>query len=123
MKTNEIRIRIQKPRDEVFEYTLEPNNRHLWCRNIEHEEVDTEQIGIGTKYTNNFGVLTVTDYERNVYFELTEESTQYQCSYSFRNIDDTETEIIYFESMLEGSDLIEPFDEDYFEVLKDILEK
>jgi len=123
MKTNEIRIVIRKPRDEVFEYVLEPSNTHNWCRNIEHEEVDTEQIGIGTKYSNNFGILTVTDYERNVYFELTEELTQYQCSYSFRNISDNETELIYFESMLDGSDLIEAFDEDYFEVLKDILEK
>ena len=122
-KTNEIRIVINKPSVEVFEFTIEPNHKHEWCHNIEHEEVDKEQIGIGTVYTNNFGKLEITDYERNVYFELTDDVTQYQCSYSFRNMNDLSTEIIYFESMLDGSDLLEPMDEDYFVNLKEILEK
>lgn len=121
--SNEIRIEINQVREKVFEFTLEPKNTPKWCVNIEHEEIDTDQIGIGTKYKNDFGELEVTDYEQNVYFELTEIGTQYQCSYSFRKIDDEHTELIYFEGMLDGSKLLEPMDIASFENLKEVLEK
>ncbi len=120
---HEIRITIAKPQDEVFEYTLEPNNTPKWCSAIEHESVDTKQIGVGTKYTNNFGELEVTDYEKNVYFELSETDTEYQCSYSFRKVDENTTEIIYFEQMLDGSTLVSPMKEKSFKKLQEILEK
>lgn len=121
--TNEIRIIIAKPREEVFEFVLEPNNTPSWCSHIDEESVDTEQIGLGTRYTNNFGELEVTDYERNVYFELSEIGTEYQCSYSFHKIDDNITEIVYFEGMLDGTPLDEAMETENFDRLKEILEK
>lgn len=120
---NEIRINIAKPRDEVFEFTVEPNNTQKWCTAIEYENVDTKQIGLGTKYSNNLGELEVTDYEKSVYFELSEIGTEYQCSYSFRKIDDSNTELIYFEQMLDGSTLAEPMKTESFKKLQEILEK
>lgn len=123
ISSNEIRVTINKPHDKVFEFTLEPKNTPKWIDLITSETVDTEQIGIGTIYTNDFGILTVTDYERNLYFELTNEKTTYQCSYSFKKIDDDTTEIIYFEAMLDGSELDEPFNLKHFEKLKKIMEK
>lgn len=122
-KTQEIRIIINQPKERVFEYVLEPKNTPNWCKSIESESIDTEQIGMGTIYTNNFGKLKVTDYERNVYFELSELGTEYQCSYSFHKIDDGSMELVYFEGMLEGSDLDEPMEKESFERLKEILEK
>lgn len=120
--SNEIRIIIAKPREEVFEFVLEPGNKSSWCSSIENESVDTEQIGLGTRYKNNFGELEVTDYECNVYFELSEIGTKYQCSYSFHKIDDEATEIVYFEGMLDGSELDEMMESENFEHLKKILE-
>lgn len=119
---NELRIIIDIPREEVFEFVLEPNNTPRWIDFISEESIDTEQIGIGTIYSNDFGQLKVSDYERNVYFELNDEDKPYQRSYSFRKVDEDTTEIIYFECMTDGSELQEPFDKKHFEVLKEILE-
>ncbi len=121
--SNEIRITIEVPREKVFEFTLEPENTPKWCQGIDREEVDTEQIGLGSKYTNSSGEFEVTDYERNVYFELSKIGSEYQCSYSYRKIDDEATELIYFEGMLDGSDLDEPMELESFEKLKELLEK
>ncbi len=121
--SNEIRITINKPSKKVFEFVLEPNNTHLWCKDIKQETIDTEQIGLNTIYINNFGKLRVTDYERNVYFELSEIDTEYQCSYSFKKIDENTTELIYFEGMLDGSELSDVMDFEDFEKLKELLEK
>ena len=123
ISSNEIHIIINKSQSEVFEYMLEPKNTPKWIDFIKSETIDTEQIDVGTIYTNDFGTLTVTDYERNVYFELTDQDEKYQCSYSFKKIDDDTTEVIYFEAMLDGSELVEPFDAKYFEVLKELIEK
>lgn len=123
MIANEIRIIINKVQNKVFEYVLEPKNIPKWIDFIQHEKIDTKQINIGTKYINDFGILVVTDYERNIYFELTDEDEKYQCSYSFKKIDDKRTEIIYFECMLDDSELDKPFNKKYFENLKKLLEK
>jgi len=122
MQTNEIRITIKAPPEEVFEYTIEPKNTHLWVKGAGKETVDTQQIGLGTKYINNYGVLTVTDYDRDKFFELTNNETEYLCSYSYRKISDQETELIYFEYMKNGSELSDPMKQKSFNKLKEILE-
>lgn len=123
MKTNEIRIIINTPRKKVFEFTVEPKNTHLWIESSGEKTIDTKQIGLGTKYSSSYGVLEVTDYEKDVFFELTDEVKGYQCSYSYRKIDDTSTELVYFEAMFDGSDISDPLEVRYFEQLKEILEK
>ena len=122
MKTNEIRIEIERPIKDVFEYTLEPQNKSIWCSIITEESVDTEQIGITSIYRNNLGSFKVSDYERNIFLELMSLDEKFQCSYSFRKIDDNTTELIYFEAMLDGSDLTEAMDKKYFKKLKELLE-
>jgi len=122
MKTNEIRIEIERPIKDVFEYTLEPQNKSIWCSIITEESVDTEQIGITSIYINNLGSFKVSDYERNIFLELMSLDEKFQCSYSFRKIDDNTTELIYFEAMLDGSDLTEAMDKKYFKKLKELLE-
>ena len=84
--------------------------------------MNTDQIGLGTLYTNDYGTFEVTDYDRDVFFELTNHDTSYQCSYSYRKLDDTTTELTYFECMQDGSDLQDPLKESYFEKLKTLLE-
>jgi len=123
MKTQEIRIVINVSQDKLFEFTIEPKNTSKWIDKAGIETVDTEQIGLGTKYVNNYGVLTVTDYDRGIFFELTNEGTQYQCSYSHRKIDEKITELTYFECMLDGSLLIEPVNINRFKKLKNLMEE
>ncbi len=123
MKTNEIKVNIDIPVEAVFEFTLEPANTSRWIDAIEEETVNTKQIGLGTIYSNSYGNLEVTDYELNRFLELTNQKTGYQCSYSFRKIDNDTTEIIYFEQMLDGSKLTEPMKIESFKKLQEILEK
>lgn len=122
MKTQEIRIEIVAAHRTVFEFTLEPGNTPKWVTGVSKETVDTEQIGLGTIYSNEYRKLRVTDYERDFFFELSDEETGYQCSYTFHKIDDEHTELVYFECMQDGSELAEPMKQEYFETLKALLE-
>jgi hypothetical protein len=123
MKANEIRITIQALPEKVFEFTVEPKNTKQWVDGIGEETVNTQQIGLGTIYTNHFGSLEVTDYERNKFFELTNKENSYCCSYSYRKLEDEATELTYFEYMQDGSELEEPMKHENFKQLQKILEK
>ncbi|MCK4635383.1 MAG: hypothetical protein KAT04_05335 [Methylococcales bacterium] len=57
MKKNKITIIIDKPIEEVFEFTTNPKNTHLWISSIEEEIVDEYPPKIGTQYKNTGGVL------------------------------------------------------------------
>ncbi len=122
MKTNEIRIVISKPQREVFEYTLEPKNMPHWIEFLDEQGVDTEQIGMGTRYMNHLGNFTVIDYERDKFMEIEDKSQYFKASFSFRKIDDEQTEIVYFESKYNGEDLSNPLKKEYFENLKELIE-
>jgi len=122
MKVKEIRIIINASCDEIFEFTVEPTNTPKWIEGAGEETIDTKQILIGTKYSNDIGTWEVTDYDKDVFFELTNKETGYSCSYSYRRIDDNTTELTYFESMEDGSELTEPMKEEHFEKLKILLE-
>jgi hypothetical protein len=123
MKFNEIRITIKSSSESVFEFTLEPSNTHLWVEGVSKETIDTQQIGLGTIYSNKYGEMQVTDYDYEKFFELTNHETGYQRSYSYRKIFDDETELIYFENMQDGLNLVQPIQQKSFEKLKELLEK
>lgn len=120
--SNEIRVRINLPREKVFEYTLEPKNTPEWVIDAVEMETDTAQIGIATRYSNEYICREVSDYEKNVFIELTDLDGNYSCSYSFRKVDEETTELTFFESHSDGSDLEYPLDKKSFERLKEILE-
>lgn len=123
MKVNEIRITIKAPPEIVFRYTLEPKNTKHWVEDSLEMITDTEQIGLGTKYSNQYITREVTDYQRDSFLELTDIDGEYSCSYSFRKIDDDSTELIFFESNSDGSELEYPIEADCFKKLKETLEK
>lgn len=121
--SNEIRVRINAPREKVFEYTLEPKNTPEWVEDAVEMQTSTEQIGIGTIYSNEYIGREVTDYEKNVFLELADMDGNYSCSYSFRKIDEENTELIFFESSNDGLELEFPIEKRFFEKLKEILEE
>lgn len=118
MKTNEMRIVIPASSQEVFEFTIEPNNTQKWINGIETQTVNTDQIGLGTVYSNRYGDFEVTDYERNKFIELTNNDIGYVCSYSYRTQGDDSTEITYFEYMQDGSELPNPMNQKNFTTLQ-----
>lgn len=123
MKVNELRITIKAPPEIVFEYTLEPKNTPLWVEEAIEMKTDTNQINLGTKYSNEFIIREVIDYDHNKFIELADVDGVYSCSYSFRKIDEGNTELVFFESNSDGSELEYPIEADCFKKLKEILEK
>jgi uncharacterized protein YndB with AHSA1/START domain len=122
MKVNEIRIIIDAPQEKVFEYTLEPKNTQFWVEESIPMETDTKQINVGTKYSNKHITRKVTDYERDKFIELTDIDGIYSCSYSFKKIENNKTELIFFESNSNGSEVEYPIDAGCFKKLKEIIE-
>jgi len=123
MITNEIRITIDAPAEQIFEYTLEPKNTKHWVEGSIEMTTNTDQINLGTKYSNEYITREVTDYDRDKFIELTDTGGAYSCSYSFRKINENSTELIFFESMSDGSELEYPIGKESFEKLKEIIEK
>lgn len=122
MKTNEIRIVINSPFETVFEYTIEPKNTKNWVEGSIEMKTDTEQINIGTQYSNEFITREVTDYERDKFIELADVDGVYKCSYTFRKIDENSTELIFFESHDDGSEPEYQLEKQHFQKLKELLE-
>lgn len=123
MKLNEIRVIINSPQEKVFEYTIEPKNTKHWVEDSIEMKTDTEQINLGTKYSNEFITREVVDYDRDKFIELSDIDGIYTCSYSFRKLDDDSTELIFFESNDDGSELEYPLEKESFKKLRKILEE
>ena len=121
MKTNRLEVMIDDPISSVFEFTLDPKYRKSWIPNLGEETVDSSVIGLGTKYQNDVGTYLVTDYEKNVFMELSSTKSSYICSYSFRE-HEKQTKITYFEYMEDGSELDSPILESSFTTLKELIE-
>ena len=86
-------------------------------------KTDTNQINLGTIYSNEFIKREVTDYDRNRFIELSDLDGTYSCSYSFKKLEDESTELIFFESHDDGSELEYPIDQESFERLREVIEK
>jgi len=123
MKENKITIIIDKPIEEVFEFTTNPKNTHIWVPFIEEEIADKFPPKIGTTYKNRRGdswnVYKVTEYEINKVFKL--EKDAYSVKYIYRKINDNTTELVYLESVKQG-ELAKPFTKEVLLKLKSVIE-
>ena len=127
MKENRISIIINRPIQEVFEFTTNPKNTHLWIPCIEEEISEEYPPKIGTVYKNRradsvWNTYKVVEFELDKLFTLTCEDESYSVRYTYREIDEKTTEMVYFELVHEG-ELEEPFTKEIFQGLKDIMEK
>lgn len=125
-KENKISIIINKPVNEVFEFTTNPENTPRWIKHIKEEQVNERPIKIGTVYknTNNgkdWDTYTVIEFERNKLFTLKQQDSSYQVSYIYESLDSNKTKLIYFEKDEEG--LNNPFSIHVLEELKLVLEE
>jgi len=127
MRENKITVVIDKPIDEVFEFTTNPKNTHLWIPFISEEVADEYPPKINTEYRNrrnntDWNKYKVVDFEKNKVFILFNSEDKYFVKYSYRKLDDNKTEMEYFEWMIEG-ELSSPFTEDIFGNLKKVMEE
>jgi len=126
MRENKITVIIDKPIDEVFEFTTNPKNTHLWIPSISEEVADEYPPKINTEYRNrgnktDWNKYKVVDFEKNKVFILFNLEDKYFVKYSYRKLDNNKTEMEYFEWMIEG-ELSSPFTEDILGNLEKVME-
>jgi len=123
MQENRIVIIIDKPVEEVFEFTTNPKNTHLWVPFIEEEIADEFPPKIGTVYKNRRGdswnTSIVMEYETSRLFKL--ENDVFAVTYSYKKIKDNSTELVYLESVKQGQ-LTKPLTKEVLQKLKSVLE-
>ena len=126
MKENKITVIIDKPIDEVFEFTTNPRNTHLWIPFISEEVTDEYPPRVNTKYSNcgeggNWSEYKVVDFQQDKVFTLLNLNEDYFVQYTYRKLDGKKTELEYYEWVTEGK-LNSPFTEDILGNLKKIME-
>ncbi len=126
MQENRIKVIIDKPIEEVFEFTTNPKNTHLWIPSITEEVAEQYPPQIGTKYKNrgngsDWDFYKVIEFQNNEVFTLSDLESNYHVKYTYRKINDNQTEMEYFEWM-ENGELNKPFTKDIFQRLKSIME-
>ncbi len=127
MRENKLAVVINKPLDEVFEFTTNPKNTHLWVPSIQEEVVEEYPPKIGTLYKNrgknsDWDFYKVVEFEENRIFLLSDLNENYFVRYTYRKITDAQTEMEYFEWVKNG-ELKDPFTNDILQNLKSVLEK
>lgn len=126
MKSNKLKIQINKPLHEVFLFTITPPNSTKWIPFVIKEETNEWPIKKRTVYklTNekgNISEVTVTDIKEDIYVEWISKENNYHCQYTFRSINKDITEFEYYEWVDKG-ELDEPFTFNTLQKLKLALE-
>ena len=126
MKENKLTIIINKPVAEVFTFGINPINTPDWVESIIQEEVDGFPIKVGSIYKNTspegvWSEYTVSKFDENKLFELTDKSSSYKVKYTFTQISENQTELEYLEWMEDG-ELSSPFPMKSLRKLKELIE-
>jgi len=126
MKENKITVIINKPIEEVFEFTTNPKNTHLWIPSIDEEIAEEYPPKINTTYKNrgkdsDWDFYKVVEFKENEVFTMTELDENYSVRYTYRKLDSNKTELEYFEWMKDG-ELSNPFTKEILMKLKSVME-
>ena len=127
MRENRISIIINRPVDQVFQFTLNPHNTSKWIDGIKQEESNEWPAKIGTIYRNEsqgsvwrqYKIVEIVD---NSTFTMQSAEGNYSVKYSFKNIDDNSTEFEYYE-WVENGTLEDPFTTETLQTLKSVIEQ
>lgn len=127
MKDNKLTIFIDKPINEVFEYSLESNNVPKWITSIKEEIPSERPVKLGTKL-KNIGVNSdvwneyeVIDFQPPKTFTLKRLNGDYFVRYTCREKDNG-TEFEYYEWAEKGN-LDDLMGMEALEILKKLIEE
>lgn len=127
MIENKITIIINKPVNDVFEFTTNPKNTHLWIPSIVEEIASEFPPQIGTEYKNRgdsleWDLYSVLEFENNKIFTLAKADGNYFVKYLYNELGPNQTEMEYHEWVKKG-ELENPFTKEIIQGLKNILEE
>ena len=125
MDKNKIKIIIERPIAEVFEFTVNPKNTSLWISHIKQELSDNYPPNVGTIYKNTgdfekWDFYIVEEFEKNKVFTLRDKDSNYHVRYTYKKLGDNKTEMTYFE-WVEKGELKSPFTLKVLERLKEVV--
>lgn len=125
---NTLTVTINAPVEEVFAFTVNPENTPKWIAHIVEEQASPWPPTVGTIYRNrtensDWSEYTLVAIEENKLFELASNNSPYHVRYTYTSLDDgKKTSLEYFEWVTDG-ELEEPFTQDIMEVLKECIER
>lgn len=127
MKENKLTIIINKPAQEVFEFTLDPTNTPKWIDGVAVEEANETPVKVGTIYRNRGDEAAWTEYVLTLYepfktFILSKKDSNYHVKYTLTPLGENECEFEYYEWVSYG-ELEDVFPQVYLEKLKEIMEE
>lgn len=127
MRENKVTVIINRPIEDVFEFTTNPAKTHLWISSIQEEISNKFPPIIGTQYKNrsknsDWDFYKVIEYKPFKTFTLSDLNGNYHVRYSYRKLSHNKTEMEYFEWMKDG-ELKNPFTQDILENLRVVMEK
>lgn len=128
MQHNKLTIIINRPTQEVFDFTLNPENTPKWIDEIELEETNEWPAKVGTIYRNKsmsgvWAQYKLTELVEDKSFTLvSNQDANFTARYGFTKLDDQTTDFEYYEWVDQGT-ISEPFEYGRLEKLKRILEQ
>ncbi len=126
MRENKITVVINKSIDEVFEFTTNPQNTHLWVPFISEETSSEYPPKIGTIYrscreNDSWSEMKVVEFENNKKFIISDLDENLFVKYIYRDLEKNITELEYSDWII-NKDFDSPMTKDVLKDLKKIME-
>ena len=131
MKDVKQAITINCLAQEVFDFTINPENTPKWVGGVVTEQTNESPTKLGTIYKNqghdgSWAEFEITAFEAGLMFELTKKDDNHHVKYTFKPFGDNQCELEYY-VWVDNGDIDERFSREniqkILQKLKDVIEE